>query len=375
MLKLTVVQAEYGDCLLLESSDGNNSNFILIDGGPSQTYKRHLNATLKVIVTNKKLGLVILSHIDNDHVLGLLDLFEDIKKDTEAKVEELTQIGGLWHNSFSDIVGENVNKSPLMQNLFSSSSFSTIDIESNISRLPAIGALKGVGEGRDLRKLAHSLHIPINPQFGGSLIDAADKYKNAKVGSMKFNILGPTQKNLDKLRKVWNDWLRRRHKATTKTSDFRALQVLDASIANLSSIMFMVESQGKKLLFTGDGLGEAVVDALSKRGLLDSQGRYHVDLMKVPHHGSERNSSREFFDLVTADAYVISANGRDDNPSLATLEWIIESKRKKNKIITIFLTNRTNNTDKILQKYDQNKFHYRFHFLKKGSHSLVIRLN
>ena len=261
-----------------------------------------------------------------------------------------------------------------MQNLFSYSGSSTFGIESNIRRLPAIGALKGVGEGRDLRKLAHSLHIPINPQFGGSLIVAADKYKNIKVGSMKFNILGPTQKNLDRLRKVWNDWLRRRLKST-RTSDFRALQVLDASIANLSNIMFMVESQGKKLLFTGDGLGEAVVDALSKRGFLDSQGRYHVDLMKVPHHGSERNASREFFDSVTADAYVISANGRDDNPSLATLEWIIGSKRKKNKIITIFLTNRTNNTDKILQKYDQNKFHYRLHFLKKGSHSLEIPLN
>ena len=192
---------------------------------------------------------------------------------------------------------------------------------------------------------------------------------------MNFNILGPTQKNLDKLRKVWNDWLRRHLKAITKTSDFRALQVLDASIANLSSIMFMVELKERSYYLQETVWEKTVVDELSKRGLLDSQGRYHVDLMKVPHHGSERNASRDFFDSVTADAYVISANGRDDNPSLATLEWIIESKRKKNKIITIFLTNRTNNTDKILQKYDQNKFHYRFHFLKKGSHSLEIPLN
>ena len=45
---------------------------ILIDGGPSQTYKRHLNAHFKIsVIPNKKLDLVILSHIDNDHVLGL----------------------------------------------------------------------------------------------------------------------------------------------------------------------------------------------------------------------------------------------------------------------------------------------------------------
>ena len=374
MLKLIVVQAEYGDCLLLESSDGNKSKFILIDGGPSHTYETNLKPTLDAFLAGKNLDLIILSHIDNDHVLGLLDLFEDIKKN-EDKRDKIVRVRGLWHNSFGDIMGENLNNSLLMRNLLLSTPFSVIALDNDKIHLPVIGALKGVGEGRDLTKLAQSQHIPINPQFGGHLIVAGDKYKNVNAGSMKFNILGPAQKNLDKLRKVWNDWLRRRLKATTKTSDFQALQVLDASIANLSSIMFMVECQGKKLLFTGDGLGGAVVEALSKRGLLDSQGRYHVDLMKVPHHGSERNASREFFDSVSADAYVISANGRDDNPSLATLEWIIESKRKKNKIITIFLTNRTNNTDKILQKYDQNKFHYRFHFLKKGSHSLEIPLN
>ena len=110
MLKLFVVQAEYGDCLILESSDGNNSNFILVDGGPSQTYKRHLNTALKMIVTNKNLDLVILSHIDNDHVLGLLELFEAILKDKEGNGGESIKIEGLWHNSFSDMLGTKVER-------------------------------------------------------------------------------------------------------------------------------------------------------------------------------------------------------------------------------------------------------------------------
>ena len=49
--------------------------------------------------------------------------------------------------------------------------------------------------------------------------------------------------------------------------------------------------------------------------MLGPEGRLHVDILKVPHHGSERNISETFFDIVTADVYVISANGRDDNPS------------------------------------------------------------
>lgn len=274
MLRLIVVQAQYGDCMLLQFSDGDNSNFILIDGGTTQTYEKDLKPTLKTLpVIEKKLELVILSHIDNDHIFGLLDLFEEIKSDREANVDEPVKIGGLWHNSFSDIMGENTNNSLLIRNLFLSNQFSAMALDSNMIHLPVIAALKGVGEGRDLRKLAQSLHIPINPQFGG-LIIAGDKSKNIKLGNMKFHILGPTQKNLDKLRKVWDDWLRKHLKSTTKTGDFRALQVLDASIANLSSIMFMVESEGKKILFTGDGLGDDVTDMLSKRGLLDSHGRY-----------------------------------------------------------------------------------------------------
>jgi hypothetical protein len=92
-------------------------------------------------------------------------------------------------------------------------------------------------------------------------------------------------------------------------------------------------------------------------------GVKHIDIMKVPHHGSERNSSEQFFETVTADTYIISANGRDDNPSLSTLKWIIESGKEQNRKITIVATNKTENTDKALQMYDPYKFQYSFIFL------------
>lgn len=376
MLRLIVVQAQFGDCLLLQSSDGDKATLVLVDGGTSQTYEKDLKPTIEALLhKERKIDLVVLSHIDNDHILGLLDLFEDIKINKESKNGQVIHVGSLWHNSFSDIMGENRNNSLLMRKLFLSKEFSAITLKSNKMHIPVIDALKGVGEGRDLRKLAQSLRIRINSQFGGDQIVARDKDKTVKVGNMTFSIIGPTQKNLDKLRKIWNDWLRKHPKISVDNSEFQVLRALDASIANLSSIMFIVEYHGKKILFTGDGLGDDAVDMISERGLLDPEGGYHIDVMKVPHHGSERNASVEFFNIVTADTYVISANGRDDNPSLATLKWIIESKRKKNKIIKIFLTNRTDKTRKILQIYDQNKFNYQFHFLEKGSHSLEVQLN
>jgi hypothetical protein len=128
--------------------------------------------------------------------------------------------------------------------------------------------------------------------------------------------------------------------------------------------MFLVESADKKMLFTGDGLGSDIIESLSKRELLDSRGKLHVDVLKVPHHGSERNVSKQLFESVTADVYVISANGRDDNPSFLTLKWIIENGQTYNKKITILATNKTENIKRAQQIYDQKIFQYEFVFLE-----------
>jgi hypothetical protein len=373
LLKLIVVQAEYGDCMILQSSDDTNSTSVLIDGGPSQTYEKNLKPTLDTILTNQNLDLVILSHIDNDHVLGLLDLFEAIERERESGGSKVLKVNGLWHNSFSDLIKSNNDTNKLMRNLFSSKRFFSIENKNKITELPALGALKGISEGRDLMKLAKNLNISINSQFGGDPIVTEEDDKVIKLQNLKFSILGPTQKNLDKLKRIWDDWESSHLRAeSTIDDDYKGLQALDSSITNLSSITFLVESEGKRMLFTGDGLGNDILESLSKRGLLDPRGRLHVDILKVPHHGSERNVSEEFFEAITADTYIISANGRDDNPSFLTLKWIIESGKKYHRKVTIVATNKTENIKKALQDYDSKQFQYSFVFLKPNTDFLEL---
>jgi beta-lactamase superfamily II metal-dependent hydrolase len=115
------------------------------------------------------------------------------------------------------------------------------------------------------------------------------------------------------------------------------------------------------------------VEVISNNGMLDKQGKYHVDVIKVPHHGSDRNISPEFFNTVEADYYVISANGRDDNPSIDTLKWIIESNNTTKKSKKIVLTNNTPNIVKILKKYDQKKYNYECIFLKRNEDFLTLK--
>jgi len=46
-------------------------------------------------------------------------------------------------------------------------------------------------------------------------------------------------------------------------------------------------------------------------------------VLKVPRHGSARNSSPDFFRRVTADVYVLCADGRNDNPHSDVLKWMV----------------------------------------------------
>jgi beta-lactamase superfamily II metal-dependent hydrolase len=52
---------------------------------------------------------------------------------------------------------------------------------------------------------------------------------------------------------------------------------LDKSVHNLSSIVVLVESQGKRILLTGDGRGDHTLEGLKAAKLLKS-GKLRVDV-------------------------------------------------------------------------------------------------
>lgn len=73
-MHLTVFQSDKGDCLMLESGE----NRMLIDGGMRDSYTRHVAPTLSQLQKNgNRLDLVYVSHIDRDHVFGVLQMMKD----------------------------------------------------------------------------------------------------------------------------------------------------------------------------------------------------------------------------------------------------------------------------------------------------------
>ena len=74
-MKLTVFRSEKGDCLLLTSKNGKR---MLIDGGMEKSYENHVAPELgRLRDANKKVDLVYVSHIDRDHISGVLRMLDD----------------------------------------------------------------------------------------------------------------------------------------------------------------------------------------------------------------------------------------------------------------------------------------------------------
>jgi beta-lactamase superfamily II metal-dependent hydrolase len=366
MFKLHAVQAQFGDSLILEFGDASKHRYILIDGGPPDNYQSDLDAALRSIVKTSKLDLVVLSHIDNDHIVGLLDLLAALEEDAVNGDPPRIAIPGLWHNSFQKSIDPDGEVTQRMQMLM------TMAGANSVAMPFAADALFGVKEGNRLRILAKKLKVPVNKGFQDDLVMLETAPAKIKFGKLTLSVVGPNQQNLQALREEWLKWLSKAEK--DMASNPSTLANADKSVPNLSSIVLLAECEKKTILLTGDARSDHILSGLEQAGLL-SNGMFHIDVLKVAHHGSNRNHTATFFKKVTADTYVISANGRDDNPDYDTLRWIVEAANSHGREITIVVTNNTASTRKIKQTHKPADFGYKLIVKPKADHSVEVDLS
>lgn len=370
MFNLHVVQAEHGDSLILEYGTHPQPKYILIDGGPGTVYKNHLRAVLQQIQkAGGALEQVVLSHVDDDHVKGLLDLMKELKRQQQAGKPLIIGVGALWHNSFSDTLG------PEVEDRFAR----LLEDSGDVSDLMPVSTAQGksIAQGDKLSSLAADLEVPINPGFDPSRIITVDQAGGPlSEQDLELHILGPTVQNLENLQQEWLEWLEEQEaKLSAKDLlDDKDLGDADASVPNLSSIMFLAEADGKTVLLTGDGKWDDLLAGLEKANLLKPDGSCHVDVLKMPHHGSQRNVSPEFFHRLTADKYVISANGKYGNPDPPTLRWLVTAAKEQGRAIEIWITNPTDGTRELVIEYPPDEYGYQLVEMEPDAHEMVLKL-
>lgn len=351
MFTLHAIQAEFGDSLLLEFGTAAAPKFILVDGGPPTTFERHLQSVLRdrVGATTGRLEQVILSHVDYDHIVGLIDLLAALRAQRANGDPELVQIAGLWHNSFERTLDPNRRIVPRLRSLLSTAGAQSVMAGTSV-------VVNGIAEGHGLRIAAQDLGIPTNTGFADVIsLDTASA--PVQFDNLRLTVVGPTRATLAALQRDWEKWLDD-HEDEIATGDPLLMANSDRSVPNLSSISILAEADGHRLLLTGDARSDHLLEGLVAARLLDSDGEMQLDVLKVPHHGSDRNITKTFFRKVRADRYVISANGKHGNPDLATLIWLVEAAREQNREVEIIVTNETDSTAKLREEYPPNEYGY-----------------
>lgn len=347
---LDVRRARKGDCMLLHYGTKQKPGLVIIDGGPKGVYSPHLKPRLEQLrkqrVTGNKplqVDLLMVSHVDDDHIQGILELTSELRDARSERKPQFAQILSLWHNSFDNIIAHNTGDlTASIKNQFGPASVSgsgdfsedqEVEIEQNSDEDPEVVAsslkvLASIQQGAQLRQDAKILDVPINQEFDGELIVAKKHAEALPMGEeLTFSVAGPLLPEVDALRKKHVQWLQKLRQEGKKPSQVLAAYV-DKSVPNLSSLVLLAEAGGKKMLLTGDARGDKILQGLELAGLLKRKGKILIDLLKVPHHGSSNNLDDDFFERVVAKHYVFSGDGEHGNPERETLEMLFRARGK-----------------------------------------------
>ena len=188
MFKLHVIQAQFGDSLLLQFGTPRKARYVLIDGGPPGNYAADLQAALaKIVGLPGKLDLVVLSHVDNDHIVGVLDLFADMEDDQVSERPLRVLVAQLWHNSFARTLDPTGEISQRLQSIMEMAG------AANIAMPLATDAFYGVREGNRLRLMAQKLKIPTNRDFANDLILVETARQGIQLRTPRIQDRGPQQ--------------------------------------------------------------------------------------------------------------------------------------------------------------------------------------
>lgn len=308
--ELNILPAFHGDCILIKTYDRGDKEYnILIDGGTSQTFKYSLKSALENL---DHLDLLIITHIDSDHIGGILQFFS-------SSLIQKINIKEIW-----------INHPELIE--------------------LTTGELISVKQGEDLKGYIANFKPSTILKTISTLDGVIDK------NGIKFTILSPTTEIISELYRRWeidkvkNIKFKNIGISNIKKSETFALKDLAnipfnpsktifEDIFNASSISFLLECPDLSVLLLADSRAEIIENSLSSLHYT-SKSPLKVDYIKISHHGSLNNTSQSLLKLLKCNKFIISTNGGSSNhrhPSSETLARIIYNSSRTQEKVKIFL--------------------------------------
>ncbi|MBV9930554.1 MAG: MBL fold metallo-hydrolase [Alphaproteobacteria bacterium] len=287
-----MLPARQGDCIWIEYSAGNATHHLVIDGGPEHAGALTHEVARRLRASDEgglHIDLLVVTHIDNDHIGGVVDLIEGLPAGLS--------FGDIWFNGFRHLVPTD--------------------------RL-------GTAQADRLSDALAASGLPWNEAFdhGPVTIPAQGALPRIRrQGVLDLTLLGPGEDALVRLAREWDEDVRQGrtepHRATP--SDFMGRKdkwppdvdallkerfEADAGAPNGSSIALLLGYCGRQILLSADAPADPLAESI-RRLLAQSGGmeRLALDACKVSHHGSKKSTSCDLLGLLRCNHWLISTDG------------------------------------------------------------------
>ncbi|WP_241297625.1 AVAST type 1 anti-phage system MBL fold metallo-hydrolase Avs1a [Belliella kenyensis] len=388
--------AKNGDCFLISFGENEEEKkHLLIDCGYVDTFQKYLNNDLiQIAKCGETLEKLILTHIDADHIQGTIRLLKD------NNAERFITIKEVWHNTYRHLYeqkeGEiDIKQERMLQQI----------IRRGYTQNESKQGEKGISaeQGTTVGALLLQGKYSWNSDFDNQAVCIEKKSTVSLTSNASIYLLSPDKQKLEKLKNLWTDelkkydfnfssgnsqlyddafemllsWEKEKAKIAPKqiSATAETLEELlktpfheDDTSTNGSSIAFVLQVQNKKMLFLADAHPSLIVHSLNE---YQKEGTIVFDLIKVSHHGSFGNISRELLNKIDSESYLISTNGqKHGHPDKDTIAHIITRKADFHR--KLYFNYITANSKYFDREDWKGKYNYSIHYLDQQPYTLIL---
>lgn len=293
-----VLKAYYGDCIFVTICYDDKEYVIMIDGGTPRTYsysgrygrtedgllKRKLSQLKK---EGKAIDLLIITHVDDDHIGGVLAWFKD-------QIPTSDFVKRIWMND---------------------------DVEINIGK----GLENTSAQAASMKNVLEKNNIP----FENQIVEGHE----FTFGWGRMLALAPITMHHNKIAKdigeELNNSVNDRYDEDIKTLIEESYDYGTCTPENDASMAFLLQTnEGENLLLLGDANIDAVMSSLKHLKVVELPMK--CSWVKISHHGSKNNFRPKLLEMIDADNYIISTNGmKFGHPDKEVIAWLVAKTNAK----------------------------------------------
>lgn len=317
IFNIELLPGREGDCLWIEYGDPVSPSRIIIDGGRQIAYDELSKRFSNLPENQRTFELLICTHVDADHIEGLLKLVEDSDLDIS--------FNDVWFNGY--------------KHLKEAQGFESF----------------GAKQGERLSEGIVKWNWNWNSAFHGKGVLVPDNLELPILtlpGGLSITLLSPTREKLAALEPTWRREVEAAgmvpgitESVVTPSSfeKFGGLSIAkvkalaakaekkDTSRANGSSIAFIATYNGKSILMAGDAHADVLLDSLKT---LSEREKIKLDAFKLSHHGSRGTISNDLLSLLDCSTFLVSTDGsRHNHPDSEAIAKVLVSSLQHKQLV------------------------------------------